>query len=340
MGILNFHFITNGTLMKYLYIDTNIYLNMYKFNTSTYTSLYHILNLLNENLIKLYIPEQTKNEFMRHRVKIINETMKKFKKSISTPEIPVFIKKYDQTRIINIHHENIKTNVKIIEDLVDVDIKNTKLEIDGLIDKLFNHSNVITKKMTPELYTLGDIRVKCGNPPGKPNSHGDAYNWECILDDHYGDDLHIISADSDYYTSKNSNDIHPYIKSEFNELNPRHDIKIYHKPSEFLMKIFHDHCDSSEITLNAYIDVLTNASSFTNTKHEIDNMITNIDNIKISTKFITGITQAYITNNQINLISSDTEVQSLIKLIDDNLTYLSSDIQIKYDRVKTKSMNN
>lgn len=326
--------------MKYIYIDTNIYLDMYEFNSEVYKSLGTILDLLNNNLIKLYIPVQTKNEFWRNRCVRLKSTMNRFKQSISKPQIPAFSNTYDYITKIRTHTSAISDNVNKACDVIMSHVNNKTLKEDELVNKIFSHGNTIPIDMSDELYVLGDRRVKCGHPPGKPNSHGDAYNWVCVLDKHKNYDLHIVTGDHDYYEySKNYDNIHPYINQEFMDDNPNNILHIYNTVKSFLDKAYPRYIDTSDVALNAYIDELYKAGCYKEAKSKIINMLSNIESISISNKFIIGVTNAYITNNQIHRISTDKEVQDLIKFIDNRISEIPSDIKEKYNEIKNKFIN-
>ena len=64
--------------MLNLYLDANIYLSFYHYSEDDIDELDKLLVLLEEKKVILYLPEQTRNEFLRNRENKIADAMKSF----------------------------------------------------------------------------------------------------------------------------------------------------------------------------------------------------------------------------------------------------------------------
>lgn len=90
------------------------------------------------------------------------------------------------------------------------------LKADEVITELFRHA--LQLPVTDEILAAARRRGELGNPPGKPGSNGDAINWECLLrcvTD--GEELILVSSDSDYRSLSNDEDLSSFLKREWGE---------------------------------------------------------------------------------------------------------------------------
>ena len=131
--------------MKYLLIDTNIYLNMIIARDQSHKpeSYDYLLNLLNHGEVRLLVPEIVKTEVYRHLNKEVDKIEETLKGAKTTIEKLYWINNNDE---LNKFNEKLKPLKEGLKDLVGEFNSNKKLYIensDELIKKLFNHDNTI-----------------------------------------------------------------------------------------------------------------------------------------------------------------------------------------------------
>ena len=61
--------------MKHVFIDTNVFLNMYKCSSDNIDLLNQLISEIQEGKIKLYLTEQVVDEFYRNREHLINKAL-------------------------------------------------------------------------------------------------------------------------------------------------------------------------------------------------------------------------------------------------------------------------
>jgi hypothetical protein len=88
------------------------------------------------------------------------------------------------------------------------------LAADKVLDELVEKANVYAED--DSIFQRAVARMQKGNPPGKPGSVGDQYNWEYLLEHVPHDDLHIVSKDGDYVSGLNTGRPHPFLEKEWN----------------------------------------------------------------------------------------------------------------------------
>lgn len=87
--------------------------------------------------------------------------------------------------------------VKELRQVADSEIANHNLKADDVIDSLFIQCP--SQSIDMSVSDKARARKELGNPPGKPNSLGDAVNWEWLLESiPKGESLVIISSDGDF----------------------------------------------------------------------------------------------------------------------------------------------
>ena len=222
--------------MKYVFIDTNVFLNFYSFSKDHLDKLKILVHLIKESKIKLILPRQVIDEFNRNREGKLKETLDyldSFKTRFRSPttchdfsEMKEIQKKIDKSRELSV-----KVKTKLLKQ-----INEKTLSADKLISDIFSISDI--KDISDELFNRAKRRFDLGNPPGKNKSYGDAINWVCCLEVvPEKESLYLIAGDNDYVSKINPNNLSDFLKDEWKNQKKS---EIYYSQliSEFLKENF------------------------------------------------------------------------------------------------------
>ena len=198
--------------MKNLFIDTNIWLSLYHFTKDDLGQFNKLKDYIGSD-IRLFIPQQVKDEIRRNRETKLKDAFKRFE--INDVQYPVFCRDYEEYKSFSEDFSNIKERYKAWKKKIDEDILKEKLPADITIKEFFELDGTIPcEKYIDAAYN----RYRIGNPPGKDNKYGDAINWECLLEEvPNGEDLHFISADKDYMSALSDDEFNPFLREEWKE---------------------------------------------------------------------------------------------------------------------------
>lgn len=217
-----------------LFLDTKTYLSFYHLTSDDLNELNKLLLLINNGKIKLYLPEQTINEFVRNRDTKITDTIKGFDGKRLNNVFPQIIKDYE-VEYMEIHDaiKKYETNKQLIIRKLKGDVNNKKLKADLIIEELFKSATKIDT--TDSIITSAKKRFDLGNPPGNNKTYGDAINWESILSvvEEF-DNFFFISEDKDYYSEFDNEIFNAFLLKEWNNINISTNFKCYKSLSRFL----------------------------------------------------------------------------------------------------------
>ncbi|OGF21858.1 hypothetical protein A2Y83_01780 [Candidatus Falkowbacteria bacterium RBG_13_39_14] len=193
--------------MKLIFIDTNIYLDFYRPSEHSLDILTELIKLLEDKELKLILPKQVYDEFIRNKEGICSN----FVKTIHNIKDPGFV---DKEKI-----EKVNNLVKEIKDDYEKKVFSDTSEINTKINKLFKLAE--KAKETKDLLDLAYYRYLKGNPPRKSDqSYGDAIIWETLLKDYSDNDLIIVSHDRDFAVElKGPKKLHPFLEYEWQQKN-------------------------------------------------------------------------------------------------------------------------
>ena len=193
-----------------LYIDANIYLELFK---SSQASLKKLLPPIKALKDEIFITSQVVSEVNRNKVKIASEGLHDYVKNYKPPGaiLPELLDEEGESKVKNWNKELVELRAgikKTQNDLSDV--------VDHLLRKVMNGEDgaslslreLFAKAKTPTDAELHNARIRkeLGNPPGKPSDPlGDQLSWEQLLSAYDGKTpLWIISVDTDYSSQVNS----------------------------------------------------------------------------------------------------------------------------------------
>ncbi len=284
--------------MKNLFIDTNIWLSLYHFTSDDLGQFNKLKDYIGSD-IKLFIPQQVKDEIRRNRETKLKDALNSFE--INSIQYPVFCKEYEEYKSFNNDFKNLIRRHKDWKKKINEDIIKEKLPADIIIKEFLELNGTIScEKYIDAAYN----RYRIGNPPGKNNKYGDAINWECLLAEvPEGEDLYFISADGDYM-SQMSDEFNPFLRKEWKERKAS-DIIFYKNLVAFLNNHVKDIHLKVEHEKQELIKKLSESGSFITTHGIIAMLNKHTDWTNAQIEELCAIAE---NNNQVRWILSDEDI--------------------------------
>ena len=153
---------------------------------------------------------------------------------------------------------------------VNESIAKEDLPADKLIAKIFKDSG--STKVTTKRMDAANARLARGNPPGKKGSLGDAINWEILLEKApANNDIHIISADGDYYSVLDEHKPSAFIVKEWKK-KKKGKVFVYRTLSEFTKEHFDGIAFSYDKDKQELIERLASSGNFARTHDLIEKL--------------------------------------------------------------------
>lgn len=295
----------------HVFIDTNIFLSFFSYNKDDIEELKKIINLIKIGQIKLYLPEQIVREFSRNREAKIQETLKTFKEYKIQHEIPRLMAHYDEVKQYHEAAKNLNRNHNVLMELAKEDTINKSLPADKLFNEIIHVAQEIQIK--DEIKKKAEWRLSRGDPPGKGGDLGDRLNWEILLEEIPVEiDLHIVTADQDYYSLFDLNKPHPTLTNEWSQIKKSRLI-IYNQLALFLQSYFPDIKISSDIGKWHAIITLISSENFIATHTAVAKLSNFIELLNDAERV--EIINAGLDNNQIEWIGKDSDIQNFYSKI-------------------------
>ena len=200
----------------HVYADANIFLDFFRFSDDDLGVLQKLESHLQVGNIILHLPQLTAEEYFRNRDKVVLEQLSEIKKHSLKVGIPIFIRDLDASKAFQKTLEKALTSRNELLTEVEALAAARTFRADELISSIFQRVQKI--ETAPALIERAQQRLSLGNPPGKPGSIGDRLNWESLLEEvPHGNDLCLLTRDSDYLTSFPSLSPSMFIVSEWRE---------------------------------------------------------------------------------------------------------------------------
>lgn len=294
----------------HVFIDTNILLSFYHFSKDELDALNDVFASHEHGSAKVHLTQQVCDEFRRNRENKIIDALKRFKEVRFSPQLPSFMKGYEEFDEIRKLSSELQKKSKSILEKVHDDISSKKLLADQLIKDIFERSEIITT--TDEVFNKASMRISIGNPPGKNNSIGDAINW-CILLESVpdGEDLYVISQDGDFYSFINEEAVHPFLDEEWAEFK-KSKLYVYRTLSRFMTEHFDGVAFSFDKEKESLIDELRYVGNFASTHA----LISKLESYPyFSLKEAERILDAAVENNQFGWIVTDCDVSDFLNRV-------------------------
>lgn len=288
----------------YLFLDANILLSFYALSNADISQLTQLQGVVKNGDIKLMINDQLRDEFQRNREVKIQESFKALRENNFKCQAPAFVKQMPDflklQEILSSANKQHAELVKIASEL----IESRQLEADKVVVDLIDASGVIPTDNNQ--YLAAYKRFLIGNPPGKKKvTIGDELNWEFLLDKvPNGQDLHLVTLDSDYASPGNSKKANAFILHEWATKNSS-DLHFYRDLNDFFKLHIPKIKLANQAKISALISELAGSTNFSST-HEIvakfpgepefnDSQIVELMNIKLN-------------NSQVGWIEDDPDI--------------------------------
>jgi len=298
--------------MYHVFIDSNIFLDVYKFGKEDLDALGELIPYLElrPQFIKIYLTSQVRHEFHRNREGVLVETFKSFNDSKIEIKMNSIFKNYAEYEEIGNLQKNVVDIKARLSQKVEEAIESKKLSADLLIGEIFSKSFTIDSDKYLE---KAIIRYRLGNPPGKKNnSYGDEINWEALLGEFPdSEDLIIISGDKDFESKIKDNEVNSFLFDEWKKIK-KSDVYLYKSLSE----LFNDKDDINidlqvEKQKNELIADLFSSKSFAFT-HVV---ISRLSKFNFSDQQEEELIEAFFQNDQIHIIREDQDISLFYKNI-------------------------
>ncbi len=298
--------------MKYVFIDTNVWLSLYHFTNDDLSQFEKLKDMLGES-INLIIPQQVYNEIIRNREAKIIDALKSFE--LEMPKYPAFCKGYDEFEQLQKDIYSVAKRFNEFKKKIESHVISEKLPADNTIQTFFSCVDIIP---CDDYVNKAYNRYRIGNPPGKDNKYGDAINWECLLDTvPLGENLYFISADKDYRSLVSQENMNPFLIKEWEE-EKQSKVYFYSTLVGFLNKHVKEIQLESETEKQKLIDELYNSGSF-QTTHGIIALLTKYSGW--TEQQIEKLCSALEDNNQVLWIIDDSDVNDFYHSILSTIKY-------------------
>lgn len=287
----------------HLFIDTNIFLNLYHYSDDDLEELRKIIVLLENNRLVLYTTTQLWDEFRRNRDEKLKEALESIKKIITSTQFPNICKTYDEYADIKRALRDFHTAKDILANKLLEDILEKRLKADIIIEEIFNKSKIFP--IDNDIVSIAKQRFDLGNPPWKKWSYWDAINWELLLHNINSttaeeiDTLYFITQDKDYISNLDPTRFNSFLQDEWSN-KKWFPVKLYSRLTDFFRDKFPDIRLAQELHKTLLIQQLCDSFSFMNTKNTLRRLLAITD---FTTDELHKIIQGAVSNNQIYWIS-------------------------------------
>jgi len=293
-----------------LFIDTNIYLSFYRFTSEDLNELGKLAITITKKDLKLYVPEQVKDEFWRNREHVIAEARKKLMAQKFNLEFPNMCKGYGQySKLRQLMNEFEEIHTQLLDELNE-DISAVTLIADKTIKTLFGLATLIPT--SSDLIEKAKLRVETGKPPGKTKSLCDALSWEALLTaiPVSSDGLYFVSGDNHYSSPLDNNLFNRYLDREWGQ-RKMSELHFYKQLSSFFKDKFPDIklLDLYELEKEILISRLAASPSFTET-HKIVASLSTYSEFTVAQ--LNDILKSCVFNFQVLHILSDTDIRGFV----------------------------
>jgi len=188
------------------------------------------------------------------------------------------------------------------------DVAEQTLKADKTIQELFAKATIL--KTTDELVNRARLRSQVGNPPGKEGSLGDAISWEALLNEVPAkEELFFITDDRDYVSVLDENEFKGFLLEEWAQ-RQKGRLVFYKRLSSFFKDKFPDIKLATELEKELLIRDLASSPNFAQT-HNVVSKLSKFT--EFTAAQLNEIVEAAISNNQVNWIIDDPDVEAFLK---------------------------
>lgn len=296
--------------MLNLYLDTNIPLSFFGLSSDDLEELRKLAALARAKQVRLFLPQQTEEEFVRNRPAKIAEALKRLSDQRLTLHVPQIAMEYPAfEEVKRLQRDLGKAHSQLVADLAS-DIEGSKLKADGIVAELFALAARIPT--TAVLVERARLRHELGNPPGKRDSLGDALNWEALLSAlPQGENLVFVTDDGDYGSPLGESQFHPFLADEWRGAKSS-EILFFRRLSDFFVQRYPQIRLAADVEKDRLIRQLAQSSSFSETHSVVAQLARHVD---FSVAQRNDILRAAVRNSQVSWIILDEDVHEFIETV-------------------------
>ena len=285
-----------------LFIDTNVLLSFFKFSKDDLEELKKLSVLVRNKRLTLFVPDQVRSEFRRNRDGAVAEAMKKLREQKTRLEFPQLCKEYPE-------YQKLRDGLRAVDEVrsalilaVEAAIDKNRLRADHVISDLLAEGLQIAE--TEAHLARAKDRMLRGNPPGKKGSHGDALNWEALLENVPDEqDLYFVSGDGDW-VSPLAEQVDSFLADEW-RTRKRSEIRFFRRLSIFFRTHLPEINLATEEEKEKLIRELTASETFAHSRSFLQQLSAHVDFTVLQ---LNNIASATISNNQIHWIITDADI--------------------------------
>ncbi|QJP98683.1 hypothetical protein C798_00085 [Herbaspirillum rubrisubalbicans Os34] len=184
-------------MTTHVFVDTNVYLSLYHFSNDDVPSLAALKEKIEARQVVLHLPQQVVNEWYRNREVKLKAAAEDFSRTAFQVQIPRHMAGLAMAQQFTDAVAQAKRAREVLIAEATAAARTYSLAVDEAVLALFD--NAESHAEDDDIFALARMRADKGNPPGKPGSVGDQYNWETLLAKVPDEsDLYVISKDGDF----------------------------------------------------------------------------------------------------------------------------------------------
>ncbi len=259
--------IFSDTNMMHVFIDANILVGFFEISTDNLSELEKLIAVVEMGKATLWLPDQAKKEFWKNREKNIVGHLRDFARRKPLLKAPLLVREHEKFRDLLRAERDLDALRAEIAEEVQSKVESEETYADEMIRKVFQVAQEIETGVD-DIFDVALRRAQCHIPPGKKADVGDRLNWVGLLESlPENSDLHIVAADSDY-RRESSEEIHPYLKKEWDNKNGG-TVRLWPRISQFLAANFPDAKNAIDLERNILVEQLRESQNFAATHRTI-----------------------------------------------------------------------
>jgi predicted nucleic acid-binding protein len=198
----------------HLFLDTNTYLGFFRLSDDDLEQLKKLSDRVGSGETTLYVTEQVRAEFMRHREGAIDEALDTVRKVRLPSQFAPLVRALDGYEDVRTALDDAEEKLRKLKEDALKAVEDGSLHADELINDLFARGKSVA--LTDAIFVAAKRRVTLGNPPGKTGSYGDAINWESLLAEVPNrENLVLVTRDNDFGSKLDPHKLQQYLREEW-----------------------------------------------------------------------------------------------------------------------------
>lgn len=294
--------------MRRLLIDTNIYLEFFRFSKDDLEELRKLAELIRAGEVQLYLNQQLRDEFRRNREKTLAASLRTVSEAKIPAAFPQVLRNYQRFPKLDAARRQFAAEVDKLLERAREDAANRRLPADELLDELFGLATDLP--VTAEIIQSAKDRFDRGNPPGKDRSYGDAITWETLLLHHPEHaSLDMITSDNDFLSPLRKMELQEFLDAEWQQAKHSR-VEVFENLTTFFQKHYPDIKLSTEVASELAVAALESSGSFASTHGAVANLSKIGD---FSSEQVQRLIGTALENDQVSMIIQDADVKEFFE---------------------------